>query len=104
MKITIQLPRSTGFDIEIDNLVIHSKYEDINTKMFLHQGAHTVSAIDQSPTPSFWSKIISFFNPTSQSIDNFSSEDTFEITTDTDILISVSYGEYDCVTFIFDEK
>ena len=104
MKITIQLPRSTGFDIEIDNLVIHSKYEDINTKMFLPQGAHTVSAIDQSPTPSFWSKIISFFSPTPQSIDNFSSEDTFEITTDTDILISVSYGEYDCVTFIFDEK
>ena len=104
IKIIIQLPQSTGFDIEIDNQTIHSKYEDITTNFFIAQGEHTVSAIDQAPTPSFWSKIIGFLNPISQSIDDFSDKATFQITTDMDICLSVTYGEYDCVKFVFDEK
>ena len=104
IKIIIQLPQSTGFDIEIDDQTIHSKYEDITTNFFIAQGEHTVSAIDQAPTPSFWSKIIGFLNPISQSIDDFSDKATFQITTDMDICISVTYGEYDCVKFVFDEK
>ena len=60
MKLNICLPKSTSFDVELDNQTVHSKYENIKKSVCLKKGKHTLSFHDQSPTPSFWTKILFF--------------------------------------------
>ena len=103
MIIKICLPKSTGFDIEIDEDTIHSKYENFETTISLLRGDHTIYAKDQAPTPTFWNKLIKFFNPTTQSISDFSNEITFRIKEDLDIVIQVKYEECSEVLFLFDD-
>ena len=103
MKLTIYLPKATGFDIEIDGQSLQSEYSDITFPIQLEVGKHIISAIDQAPTPNFWSKIFRFFNPCDQTINDYSSSYELELTEDNDIQLSVKYGDYDRVDFDFNE-
>ena len=103
MKLIIYLPKMTGFDIEVDGQTLHSKYSNITMDVQLNEGKHVVSTLDQAPTPTFWNKIIGFFNPFNQSVNNYSSSYEFELAKDNNVQISIEYGNYDCVEFIFDE-
>lgn len=104
MNIIIRLPKLTGFYMELDGQLIHAKYENTTTNLFLAKGEHTISAIDQAPTPKFLSKLFRFLNPISQSIDDFSNEITFGIKNDLNIAISIMYEKREEVAFVFDEE
>ena len=103
MIVEICLPKSTGFDIEIDEDTIYSKYENFETTISLCKGDHTICARDQAPTPTFWDKLINFFNPVTQSISDFSNEVAFRVKEDLDIVIRVKYEECSEVSFLFDD-
>ncbi len=104
MRIDIYLPQSTGFCIEIDGEEIHSKCENFKTTISLSKGNHTIHAIDQAPTPAFWGKLMSFFDSTSQSIDDYSNEITFCSRKDLNVVVSIEYGVYSEVSFEFDDE
>ena len=104
MRIDIYLPKSSGFHIGIDEADIHSKYENLETSVFLANGNHTLYAADQAPTPSFVSKFFNFFNPLSYSTNDFSEEISFCIKKDLDVAIYIRYEECSKVSFVFDEE
>lgn len=104
MRIDIYLPRATGFNIEVDEEEIHSKCENFKTTVSLSKGNHTIQAIDQAPTPAFWSKLMSFFDPISQSTGDYSNETSFCLNKDLDVVVSIEHGVYDEVSFEFDDE
>ncbi len=104
MKIIVCLPKITGFDIELDNQSVHSKYENNKKSVFLKKGRHTLSIHDQSPTPSFWTKIISFLNPISETIDDFSTEISFTVLEDITVTIDIVYGDFSQVDINLSES
>ena len=54
MNIIIRLPEKTGFDIEVDDNLIHSLYEHTEQTLFLKKGKHSITIKDLAPTPSLW--------------------------------------------------
>lgn len=100
MELNICLPQSTGFDIELDNNSVHSKYENIKKSIFLKKGNHTLSIHDQVPAPSFWTKILIFINPISDIMGNFSTEINFAVFEDITITIDIVYGNFSQVDVI----
>ena len=101
MIIEICLPKSTGFDIEIDEDAIYSKYENFETTISLLKGDHTICTKDQAPAPAFWDKLINFFNPVTNSISDLSNEIAFRVKEDLNIVIRVKYEECGEVSFLF---
>lgn len=104
MKIEIFLPKSSGFDIELDDTAIHSKYENFETSVFVSAGKHTIYAKDQAPTPVLWGKILKLLNPISQSSNDFSSEFAFCLRKNTCLSISLIYKDCYEVEFVPDEE
>lgn len=94
MELIICLPQSTSFDIELDNKSVHSKYENITKSFFLKKGKHTLFIHDQAPTPSFWLKIVNFFNPINDTIGDLSTEINFTTSEDITISFNIVYGDF----------
>ena len=102
MKIIVYLPKVTAFDIELDGESFHSQYSDTLQSFSLKQGEHKILAADQSPTPTFWHKLIRLFNFYDQSVCDYSQGAEFTLAKDDNVQILVKYGDYDFVDFIFD--
>ena len=101
MNICIELPLQTGFDIELDAELIHTKYENVSISVFLAKGQHTLSAIDQAPASSAWQTILGFMDPLSPQSGDFSYDIQFELLQPVDVTVSIKYGDYERVEFIF---
>ena len=104
MELTVQLPQTQSFDIEIDKKHFHSAYANAAKMVFLNQGEHTVSVSEPEPSELLWGKITRLIKLFSDNSNKHSDEFKFSIIADTNIVISVEYGNYDCVGFVCDEE
>ena len=104
MELTVQLPQTQSFDIEIDKKHFHSAYANAAKMVFLNQGEHTISVSEPEPSELLWGKITRLIKLFSDNSNKHSNEFKFSIIADTNIIISVEYGNYDCVGFVCDEE
>ena len=104
MELSIHLPQSTGFYVVLDEETIHSKYENIKIQVPVKRGTHVLRVLDQAPTPSFLAKILKFFNPLNEDVENFSEEIRFTLLEDAVVTFDIAYGKFPCVDIILGES
>ena len=105
MELLIKLPQSQSFDIEIDKQAFHSAYKDASKMFFLNRGEHTVSASTPEPSTLLWGNIQFAIKLLSEKSNNKHCEIfKFKVNTDTNIVISVEYGNYAHINFYCDEE
>ena len=104
MELTVRLPQTQSFDVEFDKNHFHSAYANAAKMVFLKQGEHTVSVSEPEPSELLWGKITRLIKLFSSNSNKHSDEFKFSIIADTNIVISVEYGNYDCVGFVCDEE
>ena len=104
MELTIQLPRTECFNIEIDKQPLHSAYTNASKMVFLSQGEHIISVSEPEPSMLLWGKITRLIKIFSQNSNRYSEEFKINVTIDTNIVISVEYGQYNHIGFVCDEE
>ena len=105
MELIIKLPQSQSFDIEIDKQAFHSAYKDTSKMFFLNRGEHTVSVSAPDPSMLLWGKIQLAIKWLSKKSNKKHCEAfKFKVNTDTNIVISVEYGNYAHINFYCDEE
>ena len=103
MELTVRLPQTQSFDVEFDKNHFHSAYANAAKMVFLKQGEHTVAVSKHAPSMLLWGKITRLINLFSNNSNKHSDEFKFSVITDTNIVISVEYGNYDYVEFVCDK-
>ena len=104
MELTVRLPQTQSFDIEVDKKHFHSAYANAAKMVFLKQGEHTVSVSEPEPSMLLWGKITRLIKLFSNNSNKHSDDFKFSVTVDTNIVISVEYGNYPHVEFVCDEE
>ena len=104
MELLIQLPKTKSFEIEINDKHFHSAYSDISKMFFLTKGEHSITVYAQAPSTSLFGRIVDLTKIFSQKNRELNGKFNLSALINANIVISVCYGNFDCVKFVCDQE